>query len=984
MSNPFTHDKDAIRSLLSLHRRIATLELASTGTNPFIRDTKNLPSLLSLHRRIAVLESADPTTNPFINDRDLLASLLYLHRRVAALEAVQTNIALFSDAATSSYKNLDPNLTINSITVAPTFLYYGEDATLSSLPGAYGETLSIAGAGSDPTLGEDMPTLASTDKSILFNAGKYYESSTNFASIGTEDYVVELIFRFAPVSGRYLQQYTGPAGWVFYNLNGQYLIVYIGDDVSGSYKTVAALTPGAWYHTISFFDRSANISTYVNGTSPNTQSISAQSGPLTESSTLKFASAGASQIYNDQIAYAAMWKQANWLDTSAQAAVARQRMVQLSGLYPQIAKGVADPDIVTRSSIATLDIADQSTGAVKFFQVGLHWPRVVRRQDVSGNFVSGVLIEESYQNKLTYSEDLSDASWTKTRSSITSTPQTWLDGYANTTCTVHEDATAASDHYVENSGSFNANEYECFEVYAKAINRDWIRLEINNTSGSNYNADFDLDTVAMGAQGQTGAANPIHREIQDMGGGWVRCLIIGKAGGSASTCTSRVYVAEADGDITFTGLDQDSVAVCGASLGINDFPTSYVRTSGAAITRQADTLRYPAGDNVGSSGSPARLSIVCDILINNENDSTGYVWVVSDGGSSADFIDLTVDTSTGILRLRSAATAGDAGLVVGDTVVTDGNKHSVSAYLEDSKMQLYVDGVLEGTTDVTVTVPDDLDRIDVGSNTVGGLRFSGVVSNLNIYDNLVISTTPTTTIIDSIDRLPAEMTINDITVLPDYRYRGKDNTAVSTWPAWDAGISLPLTGSGDDPTITQPIPGLPASDESVLFNGGKRYQSAGAFGNIGTEDFVLELIYQHQATSGRLIYCVAGSIGYDLYNSAGNWLTLGMRDGVTSIFRSMAPITDGELEHCLLFVDRSGSAGCYINGAFAGAQAVSTANGSLDNSAQFALGATNVGTNQYSEDIAYVAMWKAATWLDTHLQADVAAHRYALLGKPFG
>jgi hypothetical protein len=65
----------------------------------------------------------------------------------------------------SGIANLPQSLTINSQTVAPTFIYRGTDATASAWPALVGDNLSIAGSGSAPSLNQPALGNGANDES---------------------------------------------------------------------------------------------------------------------------------------------------------------------------------------------------------------------------------------------------------------------------------------------------------------------------------------------------------------------------------------------------------------------------------------------------------------------------------------------------------------------------------------------------------------------------------------------------------------------------------------------------------------------------------------------------------------------------------------------------------------------------------------------------------------------------------------------------
>jgi hypothetical protein len=162
--------------------------------------------------------------------------------------------------------------------------------------------------------------------------------------------------------------------------------------------------------------------------------------------------------------------------------------------------------------------------------------------------------------------------------------------------------------------------------------------------------------------------------------------------------------------------------------------TTVAATPGFPATRDESTLRYPGGANVADGPGPR--TYVTRLLI--ESGRSGYVWSISDGGASTDRIYLTIEASSGVARVRTAISAGDAGNVTGTTDLMDGVEHEVRVLLGHNHLRLIVDGAEEGTRDTAVDIPQGLDRWDVGHDEADANHLNGMISELRCYKGLVL------------------------------------------------------------------------------------------------------------------------------------------------------------------------------------------------------------------------------------------------------
>jgi len=105
--------------------------------------------------------------------------------------------------------------------------------------------------------------------------------------------------------------------------------------------------------------------------------------------------------------------------------------------------------------------------------------------------------------------------------------------------------------------------------------------------------------------------------IQAVGNGWYRCSI-------TSTCVTgggaRVGVFIASGtSISYAGDVSKGLLLWGAQLEVGAFPTSYIPTTTAAVTRSADNAQI-TGTNFSSWYNQTNFTIVTDSIVPQDNN----------------------------------------------------------------------------------------------------------------------------------------------------------------------------------------------------------------------------------------------------------------------------------------------------------------------------------------------------------------------------
>lgn len=276
------------------------------------------------------------------------------------------------------------------------------------------------------------------------------------------------------------------------------------------------------------------------------------------------------------------------------------------------------------------------------------------------------------------------------------------------------------------------------------------------------------------------------------------------------------------------------------------------------------------------------------------------------------------------------------------------------------------------------------------TGSLGDISVDGVVGTYAEITRVSTLVTKTLHIINNpissgVGNLPPGLSINGFTVYPSFRYKLGDADAVDLGP-WTYGSALPIE-PGTLPTFNQGNPYSGTDDDSTLFNAGAYYRAAtSTSGDVLLGDLVFESLVTMTSSLGWIVAKTNGvglSVGYGAITVSGK-VRFFLDDGVTTKNIDTAILSAGSWYHLMLFVDRSGSAQWYVDGVASGAAvdiSSQTAN-SYSNAFRMAVGANSVGGLPYDEKISYMSMWQLPSWLDTHLQATVAAERFGNLTGP--
>jgi hypothetical protein len=233
-----------------------------------------------------------------------------------------------------------------------------------------------------------------------------------------------------------------------------------------------------------------------------------------------------------------------------------------------------------------------------------------------------LLVEPSAINSLLQSAAWNVSPWAATSGSqgatvsgnVTASP----DGTTNADKLI--EAAVTGNHFCLQSLTLTSGTTYTASFFVKASERSRGRLRTSG-SGVYFDMDFNLTSGTV-----TGGTNPF---IQNFGNGWYRIGATFTANQASNNFILFLY--DASGNVSYTGDGTSGLFVFGAQIEVGSIATSYIPTTAAAVTRNADVISL-LGAVSGCIGQTAG-TLYAEFEIRSDT-TTRRLFALSDGTQS--------------------------------------------------------------------------------------------------------------------------------------------------------------------------------------------------------------------------------------------------------------------------------------------------------------------------------------------------------------
>ena len=334
------------------------------------------------------------------------------------------------------------------------------------------------------------------------------------------------------------------------------------------------------------------------------------------------------------------------------------------------------------------------------------------------NGCPSLLLEPQRSNKVTYSEDFSNAYWALQRVSVLSNNEIAPNG--TLTATKFTEDISNNTHQTRPSSVtyISIGQAHTFTCFAKKAERKEFRIE--NVGA--YGVYFDLEN---GTKVEDSASQIVNSEIKELSDGWYKCSVTIT---ETSRATDYIYLQIVkDGSNSYQGDGTSGIYIYGAQLEQGSYPTSYIPNYGtsAGVTRSAETANG-AGDATTFNDSEGVL--MAEIAFDS-NDGSFKIFGISDRTLDNRIVFYSNPDSNSIKLLTASSGVTQPILDVTVSDIKSYQKILVSYRL--NYISFWANG-FEIATDLNTTTPIGLVELSL-DNATNGNPFYGKTKQIQYF-----------------------------------------------------------------------------------------------------------------------------------------------------------------------------------------------------------------------------------------------------------
>ena len=297
-----------------------------------------------------------------------------------------------------------------------------------------------------------------------------------------------------------------------------------------------------------------------------------------------------------------------------------------------------------------------------------------------------LLLEPQRTNLVTYSEDFSNAYWSKTRCTINQNSIISPSGLLNASLLT---ATDTSENYIQsNVSTAVSGTKQVISCFVKKGTSDFTHLLLWDTSANGARQWFDLENGIIGTSTSFGSGISVDSaSIEEYVNGWYRCIVVF----NNSITPVRFRISASNGDGNFNSSIGKTIYIWGYQLEVGSYSTSYiVSNSGSATTRIAEVCDGSGNASTFNDSEGVLMAQIGALA----NDGTNRMISLTNGVDTTSNATLYFIPTANQIRYVYEVSTSQQCSIVADINVLQNNKFAIVYKL--NRFELWGNGIKLG------------------------------------------------------------------------------------------------------------------------------------------------------------------------------------------------------------------------------------------------------------------------------------------------
>lgn len=339
----------------------------------------------------------------------------------------------------------------------------------------------------------------------------------------------------------------------------------------------------------------------------------------------------------------------------------------------------------------------------------------------------GFLLEGAGTNIALQSQTLDNASWVKTRTSITANAAVAPDG-TTTADKLKDDATAAASHYMTftPTGMTAAAVYtQSFYIKAAEYASVLVAFYGNPTTANLGSFRFNASTGVFSSVSTTGAFTQLDYGAEKLPNGWWRVWQTVQTSGSDTGILFRINLIDNANGSSYNGDSTSGVYLWGMQLELGGL-TSYIPTTTTSVTRNADAFSR-------SWTPPSEYTVLLEFKTPDDisTQATRVIWSVGSSGTDVMYLFIGALSADFYLQAK-VSNSFTVNITLTDPPIP-GTVQKIAIRVDSGDVAVSVDGGAVDTSSQAVPATTN-EALGSASWSLGGGPLNGTIKKRVIYD----------------------------------------------------------------------------------------------------------------------------------------------------------------------------------------------------------------------------------------------------------